>query len=458
MSFTDLDPALPCPPLLPQPPSSHYLRGDQNDPSMVDYFLTNNVLAHFAQILQQRANRRGGVAQQVLQTLSILLQNVRTQQTVYYLFSNNHINDIVGMAFDFEDDEVLGYYINLLKTISLRLNEATVQFFFQAGGPGTPASLPLYSEAVKFINHRDGMVRAAVKTLTLNVYAIPLPALHAYLTAPPAAGYLDSLATYLAEQCGELDRRLAAAEAASPAAAGALAACLAEIEDMLSYCNDILATGVEPLSALLLDRLWSVLVGPVLFWPLIQDDVAVAHIATLAHQADQDQQGQGTGGVGGAHARPAPPAPLQRGVVGPLASLYVLERLLFAVLDTPFLSALVGALLGAARAPGAALAQHHSAPPVGGQQQPLPAHLRALLQYEPAAYRGALLGMLHGGEPQLAAAAARLLAALLRSRTLDEGLLEGIGAWWRNLLLGCKGHMAVGLACLLEWERGSLDG
>ncbi len=73
---------------------------------MVDYFLTNNVLAHFAQILQQRANRRGGVAQQVLQTLSILLQNVRTQQTVYYLFSNNHINDIVGMAFDFEDDEV----------------------------------------------------------------------------------------------------------------------------------------------------------------------------------------------------------------------------------------------------------------------------------------------------------------------------------------------------------------
>ncbi|KFM23272.1 Protein CLEC16A [Auxenochlorella protothecoides] len=326
--------------------------GDQNDPSMVDYFLTNNVLAHFAQILQQRANRRGGVAQQVLQTLSILLQNVRTQQTVYYLFSNNHINDIVGMAFDFEDDEVLGYYINLLKTISLRLNEATVQFFFQAGGPGTPASLPLYSEAVKFINHRDGMVRAAVKTLTLNVYAIPLPALHAYLTAPPAAGYLDSLATYLAEH------------------------------------------------ALLLDRLWSVLVGPVLFWPLIQDDVAVAHIATLAHQADQDQQGQGTGGVGGAHARPAPPAPLQRGVVGPLASLYVLERLLFAVLDTPFLSAL---------------------------QQPLPAHLRALLQYEPAAYRGALLGMLHGGEPQLAAAAARLLAALLRSRTLDEGLLEGIG-------------------------------
>lgn len=61
-------------------------RGDQNDSSVVDYFLTENLLAHFNQILQQRSNRRGNVATQVLQTLSILIQNVRNQQTVYYLF------------------------------------------------------------------------------------------------------------------------------------------------------------------------------------------------------------------------------------------------------------------------------------------------------------------------------------------------------------------------------------
>ena len=51
---------------------------------------------------------------------------------IFYLFSNNHVNDIVALRFDFDDDEVLGYYINLLKTISLKLNESTVQFFFQA--------------------------------------------------------------------------------------------------------------------------------------------------------------------------------------------------------------------------------------------------------------------------------------------------------------------------------------
>lgn len=40
-------------------------RGDQHDSSMVEYFLTENLLAHFNQILQQRSNRRGDVAMQV---------------------------------------------------------------------------------------------------------------------------------------------------------------------------------------------------------------------------------------------------------------------------------------------------------------------------------------------------------------------------------------------------------
>lgn len=59
---------------------------------------------------------------QVLQTLSIIIQNVRSETGIFFLFSNNHINNIVDLDFDFSDDEVLGYYISFLKTISLKLN------------------------------------------------------------------------------------------------------------------------------------------------------------------------------------------------------------------------------------------------------------------------------------------------------------------------------------------------
>lgn len=48
--------------------------GDQHDPKFLEYFLENNILQHFTNILHQRSNRRGEVAIQVLQTLSMLIQ------------------------------------------------------------------------------------------------------------------------------------------------------------------------------------------------------------------------------------------------------------------------------------------------------------------------------------------------------------------------------------------------
>lgn len=173
--------------------------GDQNDPRFFDYFLEHNVIAHFSAILGAKANRRGNVAKQVLQTLSILIQNIRSDTALYYMFSNNHINEIVQLRFDFEDDEVLGYYINLLKTIALKLTPETVQFFFREEGEFS--TFPLYTEAVKLINHKDGMVRAAVRTLTLSIYSIQDQAVQHYVVSKPASNYFTELAIYLAEQC-----------------------------------------------------------------------------------------------------------------------------------------------------------------------------------------------------------------------------------------------------------------
>jgi hypothetical protein len=55
-----------------------------------------------------------------------------------YLLSNNHVNELITHKFDFaenskvSDDELLAYYISLLKTLSLKLNPNTIQFFFNA--------------------------------------------------------------------------------------------------------------------------------------------------------------------------------------------------------------------------------------------------------------------------------------------------------------------------------------
>ena len=100
---------------------------------------------------------------------------------------------------------------------------------------------------------------------------------------------------------------------------------------------------MAPLRELLLDCLWQAFVGPVLFWPLIQEDVAVQHIAALTLGSSA---GSSTPGVGEA-ARA-----VQRGCVGPLCSLYVFERLFLAITDQELLVQLLCALLGGSVAGG----------------------------------------------------------------------------------------------------------
>ena len=66
-----------------------------------------------------------------MQTLSILITNISKQTSMFFLFSNNHLNDIIGLGYDLRDEEVLAHFVTLLKTISFKLNKDTIQFFFQ---------------------------------------------------------------------------------------------------------------------------------------------------------------------------------------------------------------------------------------------------------------------------------------------------------------------------------------
>ena len=417
-----------------------------------------------------------------LQTLSILIQNICNQQTIYYLFSNDHINNIAALKFDFEDDEVLGYYVNLLKTISFRLNETTVQFFFRAGGhssgdggralnsPGAPmnslpASFPLYTEAVKFVAHRDGMVRAAVKTLTLNVFAIQLSSLRDFLSSPPADIFYERLATYTAERCTALDRLLSSWDATAPRMAATAETYLAEIEDILTFCNDVFAVDVPAITSLLLGHLWKHVVGPILFWPLLGDinnsalrdgggdpftegeikkiDGTAKVAAQMATDIEKEKK-EGAAGISQIH---------QKSLVGPLCSLYAFERALYAVTDPHLSSLLVSSLFGGpteddAAALATALLQFKNnegattststaadnacvdSPLSALQQQSYTLTASDLivgLGASSKTYRTAVLSMLRGGDAQLAAAVVRLVAAVLSRKTLSEETIEAVG-------------------------------
>jgi protein CLEC16A len=170
--------------------------GDQNDSSVFDFFLERNMLSYFLKIMDQKTGNNNYVCVQLLQTLNILFENIRNETSIYYLLSNNHVNSIIVHKFDFSDEEVMAYYISFLKTLSFRLNKHTIHFFYNEH----TQDFPLYTEAIKFFNHSESMVRIAVRTLSLNVYRVDDKAMLKFVTDKTAAPYFSNLVWFIGDE------------------------------------------------------------------------------------------------------------------------------------------------------------------------------------------------------------------------------------------------------------------
>lgn len=78
------------------------------------------------------------------------------------------------------------------------------------------ASFPLYNEARKLFNHSEGMVRAAVRMLTINVYSVGDPSMLDYVASAPCSHYFHEVALHLADHALHFDRHLDALQSGAP--------------------------------------------------------------------------------------------------------------------------------------------------------------------------------------------------------------------------------------------------
>uniref|UniRef100_A0A665WCM8 Uncharacterized protein n=1 Tax=Echeneis naucrates TaxID=173247 RepID=A0A665WCM8_ECHNA len=234
--------------------------GDQNDSSVFDFFLEKNMFAFFLNILRQKSGRY--VCVQLLQTLNILFENISHETSLYYLLSNNHVNSIIVHKFDFSDEEIMAYYISFLKTLSLKLNNHTVHFFYNEH----TNDFALYTEAIKFFNHPESMVRIAVRTITLNVYKVDNQHMLHYIRDKTAVPYFSNLVWFIGSHVIELDKCVQTDEEHKNR--GKLSDLVAEHLDHLHYLNDILIINCEFLNDVLTDHLLNRLFLPLYVYSL----------------------------------------------------------------------------------------------------------------------------------------------------------------------------------------------
>ena len=102
------------------------------------FFLEERMLGDIIGIISQKRSKETKV--QVIQTISILVQNIRDEKSLCsafprimtlldFILSNNHINSIITADLDFRDEDIVSQYISFMKVLSLSINEKTIHFF-----------------------------------------------------------------------------------------------------------------------------------------------------------------------------------------------------------------------------------------------------------------------------------------------------------------------------------------
>uniref|UniRef100_A0A5B6ZMZ0 FPL domain-containing protein n=1 Tax=Davidia involucrata TaxID=16924 RepID=A0A5B6ZMZ0_DAVIN len=252
--------------------------GDQHDVAFFEYFMEKQVMGEFVRIL--KISRTVTVSLQLLQTMSIMIQNLKSEHAIYYMFSNEHINYLITYSFDFRNEELLSYYISFLRAISGKLNKNTISLLVKTRNDEVVA-LPLYVEAIRFAFHEESMVRTAVRALTLNVYHVGDECVNRYVTSAPHADYFLNLVTFFREQCISLKRLVLDSKNLGPESTSTIVSAVDEIEDNLYYFSDVISAGIPDVGRLIADNILKLLIFPLLLPSLRMEAVDETKIGAV---------------------------------------------------------------------------------------------------------------------------------------------------------------------------------
>ncbi|KZV26795.1 hypothetical protein F511_06642 [Dorcoceras hygrometricum] len=234
--------------------------GDQHDAAFFELFMEKQALGEFVRI--SRISKTVIVSVQLLQTMSIMIQNLKNEHSIYYMFSNEHVNYLITYPFDFRNEELLSYYISFLRAISGKLNKDTISLLLKMQDDEI-ASFPLYVEAIRFAFHEESMIRTAVRALTLNIYHVGDDAVNRFISRAPHETYFLNLVKFFRDQCSNLNHLVSDASMnLDPESRSSIISAVDEIEDNLYYFSDIVSAGIPDVGRLIMDSIMKLLILP----------------------------------------------------------------------------------------------------------------------------------------------------------------------------------------------------
>lgn len=217
--------------------SEFLIYSTRNELTYFELFIERRVLDTFSGILNKRSLE---LNMQLIQTMSILIQNIADTEQSIYLFCHPFLNELISYNFDLTDrNELVDYFISFLKMLALKLDKSSIQFFFNPRFH----DFPLYGVATSLYNHPEPMVKTAARTITLTIYQICDEKMLDCILSLPHATYFPHLSSQLMKLWKRIDKSLL-----QELNFDDLRDEIEDINDMLMYIQDIFSSNSPGLS------------------------------------------------------------------------------------------------------------------------------------------------------------------------------------------------------------------
>jgi hypothetical protein len=206
------------------------------------------------------------IKRQLLQTFNMLVQNINNDQVINLIIVH-YMKDIIKYRFDLDDEDQVNLYISLLRSLSLRLNDKTVELFFQPpqesdklSGSASAEAFPLFTRAIEFLDPQkfDIQQRISIRIITLKVFAVNHPPMRQFLTQHKCnvlANFFKKCSVSTRDPVTGMNSVIFSVDGLKPnqdAAKQKLVRYMDDLQDFLEYFRDVLKCDCSDIHRILL--------------------------------------------------------------------------------------------------------------------------------------------------------------------------------------------------------------
>ena len=189
------------------------------------------------------------ITSQIIQSLSFFLVNLKNDKScLYYILSNNFINNIITIEIENFDDEFYSYYINFLKSLSMRIDNDIILFLYNP----ELNSFPLVEYAFKFYNNTNPMISTVSLNIMVQIFHIRKNEIIKYFLKLPGINFF----IFIINHCKDLIINLMNKFDDSY--------LYEDLIDYLFYINDLLDLNINEVNYVIINTFFNLIIFPVI--------------------------------------------------------------------------------------------------------------------------------------------------------------------------------------------------